>query len=105
MIAAYINYPNPHITIHASSGCSAIQQQHKKGQRRVILNLNTLSSELERFSSKFHKFGADQSTNDMWVVADFSDPAFERAVVEYVRKLLASHYAPFVRVAVNEHCA
>lgn len=105
MISAYINYPNSHITIHANGGCSTIQQQHKQAQRNVVLNLSTLSSELERFSGKFYKFGADQSTNDMWLTVDFSDATFERAVIEYVRKLLTSHYVPFTRVNINEHCA
>jgi hypothetical protein len=30
MLKAYINYPNPHVTIHANAECSRIQQQHKK---------------------------------------------------------------------------
>jgi hypothetical protein len=105
MISAYINYPNPHVTIHANDGCGNVQQQHKQGQLNVLLNRKTLSSELERFESKFYKFGADQSTNDMWLTVDFSDSKFERAVVEYIRQLLASNYSPFARVTVNEHCA
>lgn len=104
MIAVYINYPNPHITIHASSTCGNVQQQHKEGQRKVVLNTTTLSLELERFENKFYKFGADQSTNDMWLAVDFSDAGFERAVVEYIRRVLARSYSPFGRVSVSEHC-
>ena len=32
MLKAYINYPNPHVTIHANAECSRIQQQHKQEQ-------------------------------------------------------------------------
>lgn len=104
MLTAYINYPNPHITIHADAGCSAIGQQNKPGQRRVSVNRGSLSAELERFSSKHYRFGSDRETNDMWLVADLSDVEFERAVIEHVRKLLAVHYSPFGRISISEHC-
>lgn len=105
MLAAYINYPNPHITIHSNAGCATIQQQHKQGQRLIRLNVKTLCEELERFAEKHYRFGAEQGTNDMWLYVEFLDSAFERAVVEYVRKLLTTHYSPFGRITVSEHCA
>jgi hypothetical protein len=104
MIAVYINYPNSHITIHGSAGCGNLQQHHKQGQRNVTLNRLTLSAELERFAGKFYTFGADQSTNDMWLTVDFGDAVFERAVVEHIRVLLGVNYLPFARAAITEHC-
>lgn len=104
MLKAYINYPNPHVTIHDDAGCAAIRQQHKEGQRLVRLDISSLSTELKRFKANDYRFGSTAETNDMWLEVDFADPAFERAVVEYVRKLLAEHYTPFGQVGVEQHC-
>lgn len=104
MLTAYLNYPNQHVTIHADADCTTIQQQHKQNQRIIRLDKKTISAELERFENKYYRFGADQETNDMYLYVDFLDPAFERAVVEYIRALLGAHYTPFDRAIVNEHC-
>lgn len=104
MLKAYINYPNPHITIHADAECPTIQQQHKQGQRVVELRVATLSAELERFAAKEHRFAPNPDANDMWLNVEFGDPAFEWAVIEYVRRLLRRHYTPFARIKVDEHC-
>jgi hypothetical protein len=104
MLKAYINYPNPHIKIHGDAGCADIRKQHKEGQRLVRLDIASLSTELNRFKTKYYSFGSAAVTNDMWLEADFADPAFERAVVEYVRKLLAENYTPFGQIGVEQHC-
>lgn len=104
MLTAYINYPNAHVTIHATKDCSNVQQQRKSEQRVAKLNIATASEELRRFEAKDYRFGADQRTNDMWLFVDFSDPQFERAVVGYIHRILARHYLPFSRIHVNEHC-
>lgn len=103
MLKVYINFPNPHIKAHSDAKCSRIQQHHKKTQRVVRLDVATLSAELKRFAAKDYRFGSNRDTNDMWLDVDFRDSVFELAVVEYVRKLLAGHYAPFGRVKVDQH--
>ena len=104
MLKAYINYPNPHVTIHVNAGCAAIQQQHKKDQRVVRFDIGSLSRELNRFAMKEYQFGAQAETNDMWLELNLGDNKFEKALVDYVRTLLAQHYKPFSRVKVDEHC-
>jgi len=104
MLKAYINYPNPHITLHGGGGCGSVQQQRKSGQRVVRLDVGSLSTELNRFVKKEYRFGADPETNDMWLELNFGDSAFEKAVVEYVRTLLSQHYTPFARIKVDQHC-
>lgn len=104
MLKAYINYPNPHVTIHVDSKCASVQQQHKKDQRVVRIDVLNLSGELTKFRAKEYVFGAQAERNDMWLHVDFGDDGFERAVVEYIRKLLGSHYTPFVRSKVEVHC-
>ena len=105
MLNVYINYPNPHISIHGMEGCPSIRQQHKVDQRIVRIDLASLSSELRRFSSKDYAFGSQAKTNDMWLEVDFGDLAFERAAVEYIRGLLAARYMPFVGIKVETHCS
>jgi hypothetical protein len=104
MVKVYINYPNPHISLHRKAGCGNIRQQQKAGQRIVHLNIASLSAELKRFKARDYRFGADAQTNDMWLEIDFNDPEFERAVIEYIRRLLAEHYTPFRRVVIETHC-
>ncbi len=104
MLYAYINYPNPHITIHKSSSCGNIQQQHKKSQRVVHLNSNTLSSELLNFKEKHYKFGANPETNDMWLIVDFNPEEIEQGIVDDVLDLLKKHYSPFRKVTPKVHC-
>jgi hypothetical protein len=104
MLKAYINYPNPHITIHGNASCSAIQQQHKKDQRVVRLDIGSLSKELNRLAMKEYQFGAQAETNDMWLELNLGDNKFERAIMDYVRILLSQHYKPFSRAKVDEHC-
>ncbi len=104
MLKSYVNYPNAQVTIHKDQRCVAIQQQRKPGQRVVRLDRASVSRELEKFESKSYRFGSEAAINDVWLEVDFGDTAFERAVVEYVKTLLAAHYTPFNKAAVEVHC-
>jgi hypothetical protein len=101
MIKVYINYPVTHITIHSDPNC---RFKPKPNQRNIIINLSTLSSELEKFFNNEYRFIPKAITNGMWLQINFNDLEFERAVVEYIRKLLSMHHEPFKRVIVKEHC-
>ena len=68
------------------------------------MTLGTLSGELDRFASREHRFGSQTEINDMWLEVDLGNLTFEKALVEYVRVLLAGHYKPFRRIKVDEHC-
>lgn len=104
MLRAYINYPNAQVTVHTDSSCASVRQQKKEGQRTVRLSVRSLSSELGKFSDKAYRFASEADFNDMWLEVDFNDQNFERAVVDYVRLLLAQHYKPFAGVKVTGHC-
>jgi hypothetical protein len=104
MLRAYINYPNAQVTVHRESTCASVRQQKKEGQRTVRLNVRTLSSELGKFSDKAYRFASEADLNDMWLEVDLNDEKFERAVVDYVRSLLAQNYTPFTGVKVSGHC-
>jgi hypothetical protein len=104
MIMAYINYPNPHITIHGNSNCSHIQVQRKRGQRVIRLNSVTISSQLKRLAAKYYIFGAQARTNDMWLDIDFGDPEFEAAVTKYIKRIVGRHYKPLESAKIARHC-
>lgn len=104
MIHVYVNYPNPHATIHHDSNCQSIRQANKQGQRTVRLNLATISSELNMFADKEYTFAANPSQNDMWLEIDFQNTAFETAVVAYILNLIARYYSPFRGVQLQPHC-
>jgi hypothetical protein len=104
MIKAYVNYPNPHITVHQDLSCEEIQKMNKPDQRYVRINIATISVELEMFDNKEYIFAAHPGANDMWLEIDFSDSEFENAVLEYIRRSIGRHYSPFSRVVVESHC-
>ena len=104
MLLAYLNYPNPKIRVHGQSTCGEIGKMKKAGQRNVAINTGSISSELQNFATKRHRFGADATLNDMWLTVDFDDPTFEEAVVQHLQKLIGRHYDPFAAVRIDRHC-
>jgi len=101
MIRAYINRPNPHITIHADPNCHFVP---KPNQRIVSLNHSSLSLELEKFAANEYPLRPLPVLNGLWLEVDLGDGFCEREVVEQIRKLLSEHYPVFRNVVVNEHC-
>lgn len=104
MLNVYLNYPNPRVTVHRNERCSSIQKHQKPGQRVVRLDVACLSVELKKFEEQHYMFAADAANNDMWLEVDFGDAEFERAVVQYVKNVLAAHYTPFGPVTITPHC-
>ena len=104
MIKAYVNYPNPKISMHTDLGCGNIQMQKKIGQRYIKINAETISTELRSFRDHEYHFAANPELNDMWLEIDFKDCEFEKAVAGYICALLGSHYAPFNRIKPENHC-
>ena len=103
MLKAYINYPDPHVTVHFNPNCGNIQSQNKVNQRYHKINIETLSTELKKFKTKEHRFGA-HPYNDMWVEIDFQDQEFELAVLEYICVLLEKNYGRFKNLKPGIHC-
>ena len=70
MLHAYMNYPNARVSVHGKR-CGHIQQAGKSGQRRVLLNPQTIGPELLRFVDREHDFAAQAANDDMWLDLDF----------------------------------
>jgi hypothetical protein len=104
MLHVYIDYPVPHMTIHGDPACRYIRLFAVRKQRTSKITLKTLSQELERFADKTYKFAAGAHLDDIWLEIDLNDTAFERAVAEYVLKLIGHHYRPLRSVKPTVHC-
>jgi hypothetical protein len=104
MLRAYVNYPNPKVSIHHDPSCGAIQKNNKPGQRVVRIDAENISAEIRRFTTKGYSFAANPAENDMWLEANFEDADFEAAVIAHVHRLIGKHYAPLAKVGVETHC-
>ena len=104
MIKAYINYPQPHVTLHYDPGCGSIQSHRKLEQRRLRIDIANLSTRLQEFERRDYRFTATPEGNDMWLEVDFQDADFELAVIHHLCQLLAPHYTPIAAIPQNRHC-
>ena len=104
MTKAYINYPEPHVTLHADQRCPEIGKMRKPNQRHAHVNITSFSREVQDLTSKSFRFGADSSINDLWISVDFNDRQFEKAVIDYIHQRLVSRYTPLGRVHPQYHC-
>ncbi len=104
MLKAYVNYPNPKVSIHHDLSCRAIQKMAKPGQRVVRIDPSSVCAELQRFRGKGYTLAANSAGNDMWLEADLGDTDFEAFVIAYVHRLIGKHYSPLAKVAIENHC-
>ena len=40
----------------------------------------------------------------MWLNIDFGDEEFEKAIVNFIQKLIGKHYEPLRNCQIEEHC-
>ena len=104
MIHVYINYPNPHITIHNDPQCPRIKQGGKKHQRNLSVGIENFEKLLLRFRNKQYRFSATPEFNDMWLEIGLGSIDDEISLVKDVKAELARHYRPFAQAPINEHC-
>jgi hypothetical protein len=79
--------------------------KHQKQDRRVIvINTQTFSQEIQKFSKNEYKFASESSFNDMWLKVDFEDNDFEKSVINYIVKLLKDFHKPFNNLKIETHC-
>ena len=103
---AYINYPNPRITLHWNDTCSEVQKNRKEGQRVVMLNPDTIESALGRFVNRGFSFASNPDENDMWLDISLGSPRHDEAVVYVIQSLLGRRYRPLATASVEAHtCA
>ena len=104
MIYVYINYPNPHFTIHIDPQCSRIRQSRKKQQRYIEVNRENFEKQFIRLRNKEFRFAATPEYNDMWLKIDLESNEKEMPLVKEVKRVLSRHYRPFIKAPISEHC-
>ena len=104
MIQVYINYPNPHMTIHKNNNDPVIQAHNAPLQRKKNVTPSSLESVIEDFCSPMFVFRAEQGFNDVWLKIDFGDVNFEIEVAKYLFKILGKRYTPLRGAEIIEHC-
>jgi hypothetical protein len=100
----YLNYSNPHITIHKDPNCGQIHMHHRQGQRRVCINTITLRFVLSDFINEKYAFRSVKHFNDLWLEINLDTPAQETGLVHVIQAILGQRYSPFSDAPVIEHC-
>jgi hypothetical protein len=104
VMKAYINYPNPHMTIHADSACGEIKKMQKTAQRDIVVNPETISDALNQLTDRGFKFAPHAAVNDVWLTVSFNDAEFEEAVAKYVCRIIGKRYRRLNGALVRKHC-
>lgn len=102
---AYINYPNPHITIHRDPHCAEFHKNRKTDQRTITVNLQTIKKVLTDFIEEKYRFAAEKSLNDLWLDITLDSPEQETGLVFIIQALIGLRYAPIKNAQVIEHCS
>lgn len=97
MINVYINYPQPHATIHRDPNCGFIHRrlQGNFTRRQEDISQQTLSSIVRKFDTGEIQFRASAGLNGIWLRIDLADEPSEIAVVDHILKVLGIRYTPF----------
>jgi hypothetical protein len=101
---AYLNYPNPHMTLHGDSACAEIGKMGKANQRNVAVTRASFTQALSQLAGEGFRLGADASVNDVWLSVDIGDPEFEEAVARYIHRLLGQRYSRLQGTPIDRHC-
>ena len=100
----YLNYSNPHITIHKDNTCGQIHMHHKTEQRRVHINPVALRFVLSDFISDKYMFKSERLFNDLWLDITLDTPEQEVGFVHVIQAIIGQRYSPFSEAPVKEHC-
>lgn len=100
----YVNYPNPHFTVHSNAQCVEIQKHQKANQRTVIVDNQNIGQVLSKFISNEYKFSSTALENDMWLKINLSSAQHNASFVFIVQAILGTNYKPFSNAPVTFHC-
>jgi len=100
----YINYPNPHITIHKNASCGQIQSHQKGGQRLVKVSASTLKTVLNLLINDAYDFKAEAQRNDLWLDISLSTSEQEIGFVHVIQAILGQRYKPLSNAPISIHC-
>jgi len=100
----YINYPNPHFSIHFNPACSMIQMHRVPGQRLLRVTPSHLGDFLLEFREERIQFAAQSGLNDIWIEINLDTREQELNLVDEVQALIGRRYRPLGDARIEEHC-
>jgi hypothetical protein len=100
----YINFPNPHITIHKNASCQQIQMHQKSGQSIVKVSPTTLKNVLSQFINDAYDFKSEAQWNDLWLDISLSTSDQEIGFVHIIQAILGQRYKPLGNAPIGVHC-
>ena len=101
---AYLNCPQPHMTLHGDSDCQQVRKMRKVNQRQLTVDRESFTRTITQIRAKEFRLGSDPEVNDFWLSVDFGDPEFEEACVRYAHRLLCQRYSRLKMGPVERHC-
>lgn len=101
----YINYPNPHFTIHRDPNCRYVQMHGKKGRRLVSVTPENLGDVLLDFVNNKYRFAAMAGYNGLWLDISLGTSKHDESLVYIIQVILGRHYKPLRDDApIKCHC-
>lgn len=100
----YINYPNPHFTVHRDPSCRMIQMHGKPNQRVRRVSMYALGDFLSEVIAGKMRFAAESGINDVWIEMRLDTPGQEMGLVHVLQAILGRRYSPLAGAPIEEHC-
>ena len=100
----YINYPNPHFTIHNDSSCQQVHMHRKEEQRQVTVRPENLKSVLSDFINENYDFRSEKQFNDLWLDISLAKYEQEIGLVYIIQSIIGQRYKPLSNAPINTHC-
>jgi hypothetical protein len=100
----YINYPNPHITIHKNTSCRQIQKQQKDEQRHIKIRITNLDDVLTKFINEDYEFRSEKLYNDLWLDISLDNYELEIGVLRTIQAIIGQRYKPLSNAPITIHC-
>lgn len=100
----YINYPDPHFSVHRDHSCRMIQMHCKPNQRIRTVSISTLGDVLSEFINEDIPFAAQSGLNDVWIKIELDTPEQEMGLVHVLQAILGKRYGPLSNAPIKTHC-
>jgi hypothetical protein len=104
MVHVYINYPNPHFTVHGDPTCPHIKKGRKAKQRSIRITAADPAEIRDQFADEAIKFSSTKELNDMWLEISLDAPEVEIGIVNYIREILGERYKRLHNAPSSWHC-
>ncbi len=104
MIYVYVNYPQPHCTIHHDPMCASIQKHGRKNQRYRKIDSTNVAEFLAELKAYQIPFAAKAGFNDIWLEIALDTLEQEVDLVRQFQALIGRRYKPLARAPINTHC-